>query len=134
MDTQFRSTTPGNPNNQAQNSLKGKLINYDETVKALTEELNFHKKELQILRSERDTLENVLSMKTQDVRKSLINEVNRIEDEMKKHFSQQKSENSRLQQQITALKSDKTSLQKELIGLQRRLAELEMQIGEDDGH
>jgi hypothetical protein len=30
----------------------------------VTDELSFHKKELQILKSEKDTLESVLSMKT----------------------------------------------------------------------
>jgi hypothetical protein len=33
-------------------------------VEALTEDLNFYKKEVQMLRSEKETLENVLTMKT----------------------------------------------------------------------
>jgi hypothetical protein len=68
--------------------------------------MNFHKKEVQILKSEKDTLESVLSMKTQDVKKTLTNELMRIEEEMKRyhvtfkarHFAHQKAENSRLQQ------------------------------------
>jgi hypothetical protein len=44
--------------------------------------LNNHKKEVQILRSEKDTLESVLTMKTADVKKSLSNELVRIEEEM----------------------------------------------------
>ena len=43
----------------------------------ITDEINFHKKEVQILKSEKDTLENVLSMKAADVWKSLANEVKR---------------------------------------------------------
>lgn len=42
-------------------------------IRQLNEELNFHKKEVQILKSEKDTLESVLTMKTQDVRKTLTN-------------------------------------------------------------
>ena len=33
-------------------------------IKSVSDELNFHKKEVQILKSEKDTLESVLSMKT----------------------------------------------------------------------
>jgi hypothetical protein len=45
--------------------------------------MNFNIKEIQILKSEKDTLESVLNMKTQDVKKALNNELARIEEEMK---------------------------------------------------
>ena len=65
-------------------NLKGKLFvleviilirktKIQEMIRQLNEELNFHKKEVQILKSEKDTLESVLTMKTQDVRKTLTN-------------------------------------------------------------
>ena len=57
----------------------------------------------------------------------------RAEDEMKKSYHGQKSENTKLQQQITTLKTEKTNLQQHLLDLQRRVAELELQIGHDDG-
>lgn len=65
-------------------SLKGKLMSLEETIKGIQDEMNFHKKEVQILKSEKDTLESVLSMKTQDVKKTLTNELMRIEEEMKR--------------------------------------------------
>ncbi len=85
-------------------------------ISQLQQEMNFHKKEVQILRSEKDTLESVLTMKTQEVRKTLTNELFRVEEEMKRHFAHQKAENSRLQQQITSLKGEKTALQQQLLG------------------
>lgn len=112
-------------------SLKGKLLSLEEMIRQITEEMNFHKKEVQILRSEKDTLENVLNMKVNDVRKSLMNEIARVEEEMKRHFSHQKAENSRLQQQITQLKGEKTALEQQLIALQRRISELENQVGNE---
>ena len=55
-------------------SLKGKLMSLEvlqiinnliqESIKGVQDEMNFHKKEVQILKSEKDTLESVLSMKT----------------------------------------------------------------------
>jgi hypothetical protein len=41
----------------------------------LTEELNFYRKEIATLRSEKETLDDVLSRKAADIRKSLANEV-----------------------------------------------------------
>ena len=67
-----------------------------EMIKNIADEMNFHKKEVQILKSEKDTLQSVLSMKTQDVKKTLTSELMRIEEEMKRHFAHQKAENARL--------------------------------------
>lgn len=136
--TGFESASPktmmqsGSMSGSGSASLKGKLLSLEEMIRALTEEMNFHKKEVQILRSEKDTLENVLNMKTQDVRKSLMNEIYRVEEEMKRHFAHQKAENNRLQQQINQLKGEKTALQQQLLALQRRISELELQVGNDE--
>jgi len=114
-------------------SLKGKLLSLEELVKSITDEMNIHKKEVQLLRSEKDTLESILNMKISDVRNSLMNEIAKVEDEMKKHFAHQKAENFRLQQQITQLKGEKTALHAQMMKLQSRISELETQVGADDG-
>ena len=56
-------------------------------IKTLAEELNYHKKEVQVLRSEKETLESVLTLKTQEVRKTLTNENFKVEEEMKRHYA-----------------------------------------------
>jgi hypothetical protein len=84
-------------------------------IKSLAEELNYHKKEVQVLRSEKETLESVLSLKTQEVRKALTNENFKVEEEMKRHYAFQKAENSRIQQQVTALRGEKTALDMQLL-------------------
>ncbi|EGR29030.1 hypothetical protein IMG5_164990 [Ichthyophthirius multifiliis] len=89
-------------------------------------------KEAQILKSEKDTLLSVLQMKTQDVKKTLTNELARMEEEMNRHFSHQKQENQRLDYQITSLKGEKTALQQQLLGVQRRITELETQVGNEE--
>lgn len=121
------STTGNNTTN-----LKGKLVSLEDMIRNLAEELNFHKQEVQVLRSEKDTLESVLTMKTQEVRKALTNENFKVEEEMKRHYSHQKAENSRLQQQVTQLRGEKTALDMQLLELERRMAELELQVGQED--
>ena len=78
--------------------LKGKLANLNETARQLTENLNVHKKEVQILRSEKETLESVLTMKCQDTRKALTNELHRVVEDITRHYSNQAAEGQRLQQ------------------------------------
>jgi len=85
-----------------------------------------------VLRSEKETLESVLTIKTQEVRKTLTNENFKVEEELKRHYAHQKQDNSRLQQQITALRGEKTALDMQLIELERRMAELELQVGADE--
>ena len=112
--------------------LKGKLNNLNDTIRQLQELLNTHKKEVQILRTEKETLESVLTMKQGDTRKALTNELHRVEEEIKRHYANQKAESTRLQQQLTQLKNDKTALEKDIIRMQKRIEELELQIGHDD--
>lgn len=72
---------PRFPQGQTPNSRSISLF-IQQQIKNISNELNNHKKEVQILRSEKDTLESVLTMKTADVKKSLSNELVRIEEEM----------------------------------------------------
>eukprot|EP00826_Nyctotherus_ovalis_P024215 TRINITY_DN1875_c0_g1_i6.p1 TRINITY_DN1875_c0_g1~~TRINITY_DN1875_c0_g1_i6.p1 ORF type:complete len:155 (+),score=70.43 TRINITY_DN1875_c0_g1_i6:154-618(+) len=120
----------GSPQNSA--NLKGKLAALEELIKNLDEELNMHKTAVGQLRSDKEMIESILTLKTQEVKKTLTNELFRVEEEMKKHFSHQKAENARLQQQITQLKSEKTVLQQQLVGLKRKIEELEQQVGKDE--
>ena len=49
--------------------------------------MEYHKKEVQILRVEKEQLENVLAVKAQEVRKNLQEEATRVEEELKKNLS-----------------------------------------------
>ena len=44
-------------------TLKGKINGLEETIRTLTEELNFYKKEIQNLRSEKEGLDDTLTRK-----------------------------------------------------------------------
>ena len=113
-------------------SLKAKLNAIETLLKTLNDEMNVHKKEVTMLKNEKENLENALNTKSTGIKEAIMQELEVIENEMKRHFSHQKAENSRLQQQITSLKGEKTSLQQQLIGLQRRIVELEMHIGGEE--
>ena len=119
-------------NDVGSNNLKSKLNILEEKIKEIAIEMAEHKKEVTNLKNQKDRLQETLRNKTAKVTTNLLQDIDKVEDEMKKHFAHQTSENGRLQQKITSLKSEKTSLQNQLIALQRRISDLEMQIGSDD--
>ena len=57
-------------------TLKGKINGLEETVKALTEEINFYHNEIKGLRVEKQELEEALARRTTDIRNTLTNDVN----------------------------------------------------------
>lgn len=132
----FSTKTRFNPyelNNQTNNAtLKGKIQNLEDQLNSTAEELNDHKKDVSGLQLEKNTLQDTLIMKTQEVKNSLLQELDKVEEEMKRHYSHQIAENNRMLQQISALKSEKTTLMNQLIALQRRILDLEQQVGTDE--
>jgi hypothetical protein len=70
-----------------------------------------------MLRQEKEQLENVLSHKSTEVRKTLQLETSRVEDDLQRNLQSQKIENVKLQNQISGIKQEKTQLQQNLIGL-----------------
>ena len=81
----------------AQSSLKTKLGSLEELIRQVNEEIQFSKREVQMLRSEKEELENVLSHKSTEVRKNLQVEAERVDDELKRNLGHQKAENVKLQ-------------------------------------
>ena len=65
-------------------------------IRNISEEVEYNKKECQMLRMEKEQLENVLATKAMDVRKNLQDEAGRVEEDLKKNLSMQKTENQKL--------------------------------------
>ena len=68
-------------------TLKGKLASLEEQIQLVADEMNTHKKDVVSLKNEKDTLQEILKMKTHEVKNTLLQELNKVEDEMKRHFS-----------------------------------------------
>mmetsp|Transcript_2343 Transcript_2343/g.4941 ORF Transcript_2343/g.4941 Transcript_2343/m.4941 type:complete len:124 (+) Transcript_2343:86-457(+) len=111
--------------------LKGKLASLEDFISMQNEELAAQRQEIDSLRSDKSNIEQHYQTQLEELKKTMVGDVQRMQEEVKKHFMQQKSENARLQQQITTLKGEKTSLQQQILGLQRRIQEIEEHIGTD---
>ena len=112
-------------------NLKGKLADLTETCRDLAVNLVSNKKEVQILRSEKETLENVLTMKIQDTRTGLINELHRVKEDIKNHYSIMKAESVRLGTDLVKVKTEKSAIEKEVVRMTRRIKEMEDALGKD---
>ena len=77
-------------------TLKGKINGLEETIRMLQEDINFQKKEIKTLRSEKETLDDTLTRKAQDIRKNLAQDVLKSEEDMRNMYQNQKSECSKL--------------------------------------
>ena len=81
------SANMGSQNNMTQgaftSTIKGKVNGLEETIAARQEELNFYKKEIATLRSEKDTLDDTLTRKCQEIRKTLTDDVLNANNSMK---------------------------------------------------
>ena len=83
------------------------------------------------MRSEKETLENVLTMKCQDTRTALKNELHRVNEEITRHYAVMRAESTRLSQTVGNLRTEKTALEKEIVRMTKRIEDLENQIGKD---
>ena len=86
-------------------------------MNGLAEELAVYDREMRILWSQQETLQNIMNMQNQKVKKTLTNEIYKVKDEMKKHVTHQKVENRKILEQIVQLKSTKTALAQEMLGM-----------------
>ena len=66
---------------------------------------------------------------SKDVTDKLSGELDNVQEEMNNHFTNQKSENARLQKEIAGLKDEKKQLKDLLMALHRKITDLEAQAG-----
>ena len=74
-------------NNQNSASLKGKLSILEESINEIANEMNAHKNEVNHLKSEKDSIQELLKSKHDEVKNTLIQDLNKVEEEMKRHFA-----------------------------------------------
>ena len=91
-------------------TLKTKIQSLEKTIAEVQRAIQDNITDIKELEKEKDEHKEELKQKTDDMKKTLIVELNNVEVEMKKHLSVQKDENTRLQKLITQLKGEKTVL------------------------
>ena len=110
-------------------NLKGKLLGLEEKILELAKEINNENKTVQRNGNTRDEVQDYLKKTSKEVTDKITGELDNVQEEMNNHFTNQKSENARLQKEIAGLKEEKKQLQDLLMNLQRKITDLEAQAG-----
>ena len=97
----------------------------------MTDEMNSAYRDVQLLRAEKDALDNEMTHRNRDGKELLEMDVKRTENEMRRHISNQKAENNRLMMQMNQLKAEKAELQGQILKLKERIDGLEKMIGDE---
>ena len=119
-----------NPNSIiSANNLKGKLLGLEDKILELAKEINEEKKKVQKNGNTRDEVQDYLKKTSKELTDKITGELDNVQEEMNNHFTNQKSENQRLQKEIAGLKEEKKQLQDLLMSLQRKITDLEAQAG-----
>ena len=111
------------------NNLKGKLLGLEEKILDLAKEINNAGVNVQRNGNTKEEVQDYLKKTSKEVTDKLSGELDNVQEEMNNHFTNQKSENTRLQKEIAGLKDEKKQLQDLLMALQRKISDLEAQAG-----
>lgn len=101
----------------------------EELVRLQHEELTAQRQEIERLRGEQANIEQHFQAQLQDLKQAMLGDIQRMQGEVKKHFTEQGAENGRLQQLVTTLKGEKTAMSMQISTLQRRMQKLEEHVG-----
>ena len=119
-----------NPNSIiSANNLKGKLLGLEEKILELAKEINNENIAVQRNGNTRDEVQDYLKKTSKELTDKITGELDNVQEEMNNHFTNQKSDNTRLQTARAGLKEEKKQLQALLMGWQRRSTDLEAQAG-----
>ena len=110
-------------------SLKSKYEILEDNFLNLIRAIEASKKDFNVIENGKDEMFKKIDFKVRDLDDAVEKSIGKMDGEIRKSISQQKEENSRLQQQITQLGTDENIIKNQLIIVQRRIDDIQLQIG-----
>ena len=89
-------------------------------------------KDLNLMRGQKEHLENILSMKSVDVRKNLANEIVKVDNSLSRSIKSQVAENDLLLGQLKELQGEKDTITQTLSIVMQKIESLESKVGDDE--
>eukprot|EP00347_Sterkiella_histriomuscorum_P018120 403346710 len=111
------------------NSFKGVLDNLESQIIQLRSELEFAKKEVQVLAQDKQYVEMSADQRYKEVQKYLSLELQKLDEGIQKHNTKQKAENSRFQAQIGHCKEIRQELDSDIQIIKSRIMNVENHLG-----
>ena len=120
-----------NINDKTLMSLTSKYEILNENLNNLINALNDHKKDFTEFQGGNESIPEYITEKAKKIEDNVGASINRMDGEVQKSLSHQKSENLRLYQQINQLKKDNTVIKNQLLDIEKRIEDINLQIGSD---
>ena len=120
-----------NINDKTLMSLTSKYEILNENLNNLINALNDHKKDFTEFQGGNESIPEYINEKAKKIEDNVGASINRMDGEVQKSLSHQKSENLRLYQQINQLKKDNTVIKNQLLDIEKRIEDINLQIGSD---
>ncbi len=139
MKTNFGSNSGNNRNdnlnednyNTAFLSFQKRIDFYERKYKELKEMKMFHKSEIQNIKLLKNSTQNVMDFKKDEINKKMRNEIYRLSEESRRHEETQNNENNKINQNIDDIMDKSHVNEVHLADILYRVINLERNLGPD---
>ena len=120
----------GNFNDATMSSLKTKYEILEESFLQLVKAVKDNNQELENFDGKREFFLNAIDEKARQIEDNVGSSITKMDSEIQKSHTNQKAENSRMDQQINQLKIDENIIKNQLLIVQKRIEDIQLQIGQ----
>lgn len=115
--------------NRENMTFRGQLESLEQVLIDVVSEIKYHRRQVEIIKAEKDTTGAVLQMNIVKSKNTSLNEEYKLAEEIKRQSSNQNKVFSKFHDQLDVLNNDTYTANTRLLQIQRRIQELEGSVG-----
>ena len=123
-----QQSVPGLANKEAM-TFRGQLESLEAVLIDVVSEIKYHRRQLEIIKAEKDTAGAVQQMNIVNAKNTLLSEEYKVQQEIQRHNRKQDKEYENFHKQIDVLHNDTYTANTRLLQMQRRILEVESIVG-----
>ena len=112
-----------------QMTFRGQLESLEQVLIDIVSEIKYHRRQVEIVKAEKDTTGAVLQMNIVKNKNASLNEEYKLGEEIKRQNQDQEKAFVKLHRQVEVLNNDTYTANTRLLQMQRRIVELESAVG-----
>ena len=112
-----------------QMTFRGQLESLEQVLIDIVSEIKYHRRQVEIVKAEKDTTGAVLQMNIVKNKNASLNEEYKLGEEIKREHGNQEKAFVKLHRQVEVLNNDTYTANTRLLQMQRRILELEGAVG-----
>ena len=112
-----------------QMTFRGQLESLEQVLIDIVSEIKYHRRQVEIIKAEKDTSGAVLQMNIVKNKNASLNEEYKLAEEIRRQNGDQQKQFTKLHGQVDVLNNDTYTANTRLLQMQRRIVELENAVG-----